>query len=198
MTHFISVHKDGNIMNIETYKKFIKELAENNVDRIFLNSDEEKACAVLVQLINLSNNKLCIFAGSLTNKKVGDSEEYIKAITGFIERGGSVEILLNDYNEITAMSSNIFKRLAYYAQEGKPIKIKKTKVKPYRTGDSDKNGIHFTVGDSKSYRVETNTKERTAGGNFNSSAVAEVYESFFKKIFNRSDSIDIDLSIFLK
>ena len=44
-----------------SYRKFVKLMAKTNADRMFLNSDEEHALEVLVQLIQLSKEKIQIF-----------------------------------------------------------------------------------------------------------------------------------------
>ena len=83
--------------NISEYKVFVHTLARNSEDRIFLNSDEDKAIVVLVQLIQNAQQELRIFAGNLCNL-IGDNSDYIIAISEFIERGGTVRILLNAYD----------------------------------------------------------------------------------------------------
>lgn len=178
--------------NTAEYKNFVHTLAKNDEDRIFLNSDKDKAIIVLVRLIQNSQNELRIFAGNLCNS-VGDNSDYIIAISEFIERGGTIKILLNNYDPDFARNSNLFKRLAYYIAQGKNIFVKKTDAKPYRTSDVEKKEIHFTVGDNKAYRIETDIEKRTAECNFNSPQVAKGIADFFDKLFKAHDSRDIDI-----
>lgn len=173
------------------YKAFVKALAEENANRVFLNSDHDKAMVVLVEIINKAEEELRIFAGNLCNG-IGDSSEYIIAISEFIERNGKVKILLNQYKEECVRASNLYKRLAYYASLKRDVSVKHTEAKPYLTGDSEKKPVHFTVGDKRSYRVETDIKKRTAECNFNSPEVAEKMADFFDKLFDK-DAREVDL-----
>lgn len=178
--------------SIIDYRIFVHSLAKNREDRIFLNSDEDKAIVVLVQLIQNAQQELRIFAGNLCNR-VGEDSDYIIAISEFVERGGSVKILLNNYDSSCAKNSNLFKRLAYYLAQGKNIIVKETTAKPYRTSDIDKKEIHFTVGDHLGYRIETDIERRTAECNFNSPQVAKLIADFFDGLFESKDSKHIDI-----
>lgn len=178
--------------NISEYKVFVHTLARNSEDRIFLNSDEDKAVVVLVQLIQNAQQELRIFAGNLCNQ-VGDNPDYIIAISEFVERDGKIKILLNKYDSSCAKNSNLFKRLAYYSAQGKNIFVKKTNTKPYRTSDTEKKEIHFTVSDHVAYRIETDIEKRTAECNFNSPQVAKGIADFFDGLFDAEESKDIDI-----
>lgn len=178
--------------NISEYKVFVHTLARNSEDRIFLNSDEDKAIVVLVQLIQNAQQELRIFAGNLCNL-IGDNSDYIIAISEFIERGGIVRILLNSYNSTYAKNSNLFKRLAYHIAQGRNVLVKETHAKPYRTSDIERKEIHFTVGDSVAYRIETDIEKRTAECNFNSPQVAKGIADFFDELFEADESKDIDI-----
>ena len=178
--------------NIAEYKVFVHTLARNFEDRIFLNSNEDKAVVVLEQLIQNAQQELRIFAGNLCNK-VGDDSEYIIAISEFVERGGVLKILLNKYDSTCAKNSNLFKRLAYYIAQGKNILIKTTNARPYKTSDIEKKEIHFTVGDHTSYRIETDIDKRAAECNFNSPQVARGIADFFDGLFDAEESECIDV-----
>ena len=76
---------------------------------------------------------------------------------------------------------------------GKPINVKKTSVRPYLNDDPDKKEVHFTIGDSKSYRIETDVEARTAECNFNNPPIAKATEDFFDELFNSENSTIIDI-----
>lgn len=174
------------------YKDFVSSLAKSKIDKLFLNSDKEHAIVVLVNLFQIANNTLRIFAGSLC-KEVANSTEYVEAISDFIERGGKVRILLNKYDENLAINSNLFKRLAYYISEGKDIQVKRCEIKPYLNNDPEKKEIHFTVADETAYRIETDIEKRTAECNYNNPVMAKSMASFFDNLFAQQDSVGIDL-----
>lgn len=174
------------------YRDFVSLLAKSGEDRVFLNSNEDHALDVLVQLFKISNKHIRIFAGCLC-KHVGNMPEYIIALSEFVERNGVLDILLNSYDENSAKTSNLYKRLAYYKAMGKPINVKKTSVRPYLNDDPDKKEVHFTIGDSKSYRIETDVEARTAECNFNNPPIAKATEDFFDELFNSENSTIIDI-----
>lgn len=177
---------------MDKYKQFIADLANHKIDRVFLNSDEEHALAVLVQLFQIAQKEVRIFAGNLCHH-VGNKQEYIVALSEFLERGGILHILLNNYDEAIAKTSNLYKRLAYYKAKKMPIVIKETKARPYLTNDQEKKEVHFTVGDYSAYRIETDIENRTAECNFNNPIIAKQTADFFDKIFNQPNSTEINL-----
>ena len=174
------------------YKKFVHRLAVTGDDRIFLNSDKDHALDVLVEIFQLSQKKIRIFAGCLC-EPVGDQPDYIMALSEFIERDGELVILLNAYDEKCAKVSNLYKRLAYYKSENKPIVVKQTTAKPYLENDPEKKEVHFTVGDESSYRLETDVEQRTAECCLKSPITAKKIADFFDDLFVQEESIEIDL-----
>lgn len=180
------------MQSIAEYRSFVNSLAKNDEDRVFFNSDEDRATVVLIELIRKTEKELRVFAGNLCNN-IGDNPEYIIALSEFIEKGGKIKILLNNYDNSCAKLSNLFKRLAYYVNEKKDISIKTTDLKPYRASDEERKPIHFTVGDFKSYRIETDTERRTAECNLNSPDVAHKIADFFDNLFDSEESKEINI-----
>ena len=158
-----------------------------------MNSDEDKAIEVMINLFHVSNEEVRIFAGNLCNN-VGNNPDYIIALSEFVERGGKLLILLNDFKDELAKSSNLFKRLAYYMSERDSIKVRTTTAKPYIVGDTEKNPVHFAIGDKKAYRIETDIEKRAATCNLNNPTVAEGLTNFFDTLFVRDDAQDVDLT----
>lgn len=178
---------------MNNYKDFVSILARDHVDKLFLNSDKEHALVVLVEIFKNAHNTLRIFAGSLC-KEVANSPEYVEALSDFIERGGTVRILLNNYDEKLAINSNLFKRLAYYTSEGRDILVRQNPAKPYLKNDPAKKEIHFTVADEVAYRIETDITLRTAECNFNNPAMAKGIVLFFDNLFLQDASVEINLT----
>lgn len=178
---------------MEDYKSFVKTLAQNKVDRVFLNSDTEHAIEVLPEIFRISQSVVRIFAGSLCNE-VGNAPEYIEALSDFIERDGEVRILLNKYDPELAKSSNLFKRLAYYHSENKNVSVKQTTTSFYRSNDPERKEVHFTLGDDHAYRIENDIEKRTATCNLNSPELTQSLIALYDNVFNREDTESINLS----
>lgn len=176
----------------KNYKEFVMALSVSGENKTFLNSDEDHALEVLVRIFQTAQKEVRIFAGCLCHH-VGNKQEYIIALSEFLERGGSLKILLNKYDKEIAKSSGLYKRLAYYKEKDFPIVVKETQAHPFFTSDPDKKEIHFTVADEKSYRIETDIEKRTAECNFNNPNLAKGITTFFDGLFLREDAKEIDL-----
>lgn len=173
------------------YQDFVHHLAVNRINQLFLNSDEDKMRSVFIELFNGSNSDVRIFAGNLCNNSV-ETTSYIEALSDFIERNGRLHILLNNFDPAAARGSNLFKRLAYYMSEGYPISIKQTSAKPYLSASNkDKQYVHFTTGDDRFCRLETDMENRTAICNMNDPEFAGKLIGLFDTIFEDSISTDI-------
>lgn len=171
------------MVSISDYSKFVGGLAKNKENRIFLNSDEEHGLIVYINLLKTAKNQIRIFAGRLC-EHIGNKPEFVEAISDFIERGGTVSILLNNYDEKTIVKSPLFMRLAYYISEKKSISIKKTEV----TARLGSNGqVHFAIADNTAYRLETDIVERTAQCNFNNATIAAKLIEVFDEVFNSNE-----------
>ena len=177
---------------LDEYREFIHMLSETSDDRIFLNKGPEHAKIVLVQIFKQSVDIVRIFAGNLT-RVVGDDPAYISALSDFVQKGGKVRILLNDYKEELAKESNLYMRLAYFKSVGKDIIVTQTTVRPYQESDPDQTAVHFTIGDDKAYRLETDIMNRAAQGSMNRHDVAAEMAEFFDNIFYGGQSTEIDL-----
>lgn len=178
---------------LEEYREFIHMLSETSDTRIFLNKGPEHAKVVLEEIFKQSKKTVRIFAGNLT-RVVGDDPDYISALSDFVQNeGSSLKILLNDYKEELAKESKLYMRLAYFKSEGKDITVKSTTAKPYRKSDPEQKEFHFTVGDEKAYRIETDIKERKAEGSMNRSETAVSLAKFFDELFKSDQSKDIDI-----
>lgn len=175
---------------MKTYIRYISQLAKNLINKDFANSDEEHAIEVLVRIFEQSKKNIRIFAQSLCSD-VPNNPRYIVALSDFIERDGTVEIIVNKYNENMVSQSNLFKRLSFYLSQGKYIKVYRTDAVPYLSNDPDKKEIHFTIGDELSYRIETDIEKRTAVCNFNNPNRAKILVDFFNRI--KKNAIEEDI-----
>lgn len=178
---------------MEEYKLFVDSLARSGDNRVFLNSDENHALVVFINIFKQAKMVVRIFAASLC-EHIGNEPEYVEAISEFIERGGIIRILLNKYDKNLVLQSNLFKRLSYYISEGYDVQIKTTVAHPFLSKDPQRKEVHFTVMDETGYRIETDIEKRTAECNFNNPILSKRIADFFDSIFNDKDSHKIDLN----
>lgn len=181
-------------MELREYRTLIHQLAEDKNVKVFYNQDAQHAEIVLTEIFEHSKDIIRIFAAQLyENPPISD--EYIRKLSDFIEKGGKVRILLNDYNEINVLKSELFKRLAFYILQKKDIQLKETGATVYYTNDPDKKELHFTIGDNSIYRIETDIKGRIAEGSFNNETVAKKFIDMFDKLFGEAEDINL-ISLF--
>lgn len=179
---------------MQNYSLFVKSLAKQQVNQVFLNSDEDKMISVFVEIFNSSSDIVRIFAGNLCNLST-ESSIYIEALSDFIERKGKLRVLLNDFDIIKTQQTNLYKRLAYYKAEGADIEIKATSVNPYVIAQNgERVNVHFSIGDNKSYRLENDTVNITAICNMHDPDTANEFVAVFDKIFDSERSIVVDLA----
>ena len=177
---------------IAKYRDFVKWLSDNNDGRIFLNSDPEHAVVVAAQIFKQSTDTVRIYAKNLC-RTIGNEPDYVSALSDFIERDGKVRILLNGYEEECAKVSDLYRRMAYYKSKGKDIVVKTTTAKPYFASDTEQNEIHFTIGDKKSYRIETDIDKRTAECSMNNPDTAQMSADFFDSMFADEATREVNL-----
>lgn len=174
---------------MNNYRSFVRSLANNCTNQIFLNSDNDKMLSVFIEMFENSQKEFRIYAGNLCND-VTNSKEYIEAISNFIEKKGQLFILLNNFNAEEIVNYNLYRRLAYYQSlNDYNIKIKYTHTKILYNS----NPAHFAVGDRHSYRIETDIKNRTAVCNMNDPEYCAKLIRLFDKVFVDAGSVDVDL-----
>lgn len=177
---------------MEEYLNYVKSLADNTVDKIFMNNDGENMVIVVSEMLAHAHDEFRIFAGCLLDD-YSNSDTYVQAVSDYIEKGGALRVLLNKYDESKIQYSPLFTRLAYYKSYGKDIVVKSTQDKPYIIIKSVKKFVHFAIGDRVSYRLETDPDKRTAICNMNAPIVASKYADFFDGIFEDDRSVEIEL-----
>ncbi len=174
---------------MENYKKHISYLAKNKISQIFSNSGEEHALEVFSQIFSESKEVICIFAESLCSH-VPQNPQYIQLLSEFVEKGGKLEIILNNFNIEKTLESSVIKRLAYFISEGNEnIELYQTDVTAY----AGKQEMHFTVADNHIYRMEIDIEKRVANCNFNDEDVAGKLMDLFNKIKEDASTKPIDL-----
>ncbi len=179
-------------MTQQQYKEFVHIQALTKSGLNFLNSDEEKMKTVYMEMLNNANSEFRIFAGTLACD-VTNSTDFVETLSDYIERGGFLHILLNDYDENVVLQSQLFKRLAYYQTQKKDVVVKRSIDHPYIKTQEGQKYVHFALGDKMSYRVETDIEKRTAICNMNNPDLTSKYVSFFDELFVKPENTEINL-----
>ena len=179
-------------MTIQKYKEFVHYQASHQTGLNFLNSDEDKMKTVYIEMLNNAQTEFRIFAGTLACD-VTNSSEFVETLSDYIERGGFLHILLNDYDEEKVLQSQLFKRLAYYQFHKKEIIVRQSTDHPYINTQEGIRYVHFALGDKSSYRVETDINNRTAICNMSNPELTIKYATFFDDLFCKAKNSEINL-----
>lgn len=187
---------------LQEYREYVHYLAENQIDEVFYNSDEDHALIVLTELFEHAKERVRIFAGSLAGS-IGDEAKYVSSLTRFIGRGGRVQILLNDFDAERAKGSTLYFYL-YNMQKSQKhkgrIEVKQTPRKITMAGSKDGGDVpvHFTLGDDRAYRLEVDIEKRESRCNFNSAdGLVGKMAKAFDNMFADEASTDIELATLL-
>jgi hypothetical protein len=172
--------------NMGDYFEFVDNLAKKREDKLFLNSGPIHAAIVMSRIFEYSCSKVSIFSGGFTGEVSNDST-YLKSLESFLERDGTqLSVIVEDYE------SNKHSRVYNYFKEyNSKVELYQTscKVRIKKNGPDNApvfQDIHFTVGDDKMIRLETNPANFSAQVNFNT-AKAKDYLSLFEDIRTTAD-----------
>lgn len=171
---------------LRDYESYIKNLAKEDKDEVFFNSSDSHALIVLKQIVQSVNTELKIYCGNLCTN-VSNDKGYLDALKDFLnKKGAKLKVLFADFSE------------EFY---GKPIynlfinhreKIELRSVLPNHIITKDGMPVHFTIGDLKMYRLETDIKNKKAIGNFNDVGSTGVLCKIFNRYFkDYSEEINI-------
>lgn len=175
---------------LEEYINLIHSYAEERRNIEFLNSGENHALNVFVEIFSHAEHHIRIYAHSLCSDMPND-EKYIETLSDFIEKAESeLEIILQEINLEKIINSQLFRRLHYHIKKGANIHIYRTDVIVHNTDNSE---AHFTVGDDCMYRVEKDVKTRSAYCNMNDEKFAAYLIKLFEDIKKNEETESVDL-----
>jgi len=172
---------------MKNYKKHIENLARNEESLVFKNSSARHASMVLSSIFGHSTEYLRIFAGTLNGEV--QNEEYITQMHLYLKGNGKLKILLDNYTQINTELLELFKKYNYL----NPDLVELKQTTQYIIDKETNERLHFTVGDSKMYRIENDITTRTATCSFNYPTLSVNLEKIFDKMFSNSDAKEISL-----
>lgn len=177
------------------YNEYIRELADELKNVVFYNSGPEHAALVMGTIFSKSNEIVKLYAGSFSGD-VSAKEYYTKALEGFLNRGGKLQILLQKEKLEKKIKEKgeptVFDLLKYYSIIN-PGSIS-IKIHPFQIiKENGGREIHFTVGDNRMYRLEDDVDNFTAVGNFNDPNESKELAAIFDKIFSDPQSKELNL-----
>ena len=165
-------------MLTEGYKESIKYLAENRIDEIVYNADDEHAVVVLSELIKNADEYVHIVCKNM-DPKVTEKPDYLNAVKLFLDKESSKElkVLMTDNYKDSFKERKIFKLLEKYPEK---VFIKHL---GHEIKTSDDTPINWTVSDDRAFRLEKDIENYIAFGNFNAPNFAKKFNGHFEVFF---------------
>lgn len=181
----------------EDFEKIVNDLIANQSKEELLTTDDEKSLIIFTKMFENGKKNLRLFARSLCDNNISNNPRFIIALSDYIDRGGSVRLLLSHYDVEEARKHALFSRLAYYQHEGKDVIMKCTNIVIVDSDDPARNQVKVCVVDNCSYRIDPDFKSQQAKSCFNDETFAtsliEIYDSIFQ---DQEDSVEISLETF--
>jgi hypothetical protein len=169
---------------MQDYFNFVNQLAEKKEDKLFFNSGPIHASFVMSRIFQHAEKEIKIYSGGFSGV-ISNDPLYLQTLRNFLDKKDTtLKILINDYEN--NKEAQIYKLLKKYSHK---VTIRQTEKKVTDT-DTDQ-PIHFTIGDEKMLRIETNTKDFTAQVNFNTNT--EYVNGIFEKIYENKDNKNITI-----
>lgn len=184
------------------YKELVLSLSEKKSDSVAISSGKDKLMLPIIEIVKNSKNKLRIYIGDIC-KDMLDDPELVVAITEFVENGGEVNVLVNNFSMDEARENNICKRLSFFSIQNKPIVVKSTASTLSRSYIGEKSGKtssvdvrSIVIGDNCSYCIETLSTQKKDTlrfeYSFNNGERTKTLYPTFDELFEEGNVIDID------
>ncbi len=168
---------------MQGYSDYVEKLACFGSDELIFNSGPVHAAIVMSRIFKYSMKEVKIFCGGF-NGAVSNDYEYLYFLEEFLKRKGTRLSILAEADLSNNNTSKVYELLKKYSDK---VTMYKTPHKVRYSIDNDKiANIHFTVGDNKMLRLETNTDEYIAQVNFGNEDSAGFYKSIFQQIWDKS------------
>jgi hypothetical protein len=166
-------------MEHSDYFDYVEALAKAQKDEVFYNSGPIHASIVMSRIFKYAKEELLIFSGGFSGA-VSNDTSYLKSLDDFLQKENTkATVLVEDYESYkNSQVYSIFKK--YKSSLGK-VDIYQTNFK--LIDQTTKNQVHFTLGDRRMLRLETNKDDYTARVNFNSPE-SEMFLGLFNKMKN--------------
>ncbi len=168
------------------YFDFVENLAKNKEDKMFFNSGPIHASIVMSRIFEYAKDEIKIFCGGFSGA-VSNDPLYLNSLERFLKRENTkLKILVENYDD--HKNSKIYSVLKKYPKV--QILVTSERVK----NNVSNKPIHFTIGDNKMLRLETNPDDFTAQVNFNASN-SEILVNLFNKMYTNNTNIEINLAL---
>lgn len=164
---------------LELYKKDLKLASESNEDRLIFNDMPAKANIFMNILLNHAKKSVKIYSHNLNNE-VTSLDGFTQSFEEVLKNENiEVKILLNEDSN----NSSIQDLLKKYSEKSYNNKIRRLTNKDCikKVFEDD---VHFTIIDEEAYRIEHDTVNFQAIGNFNNKEMCKGLINLYNNLFS--------------
>lgn len=147
----------------------------------------------IVSLVDNSSSHICIHAGNLYSNEMND-EAVITSIRKFLNKGGSLSLLIYNYDETRIKSSPLFQMLAYMQSVSKRVVIKRTEDRSTLKVSGERMIFNLFLFDSKSERLELQDAFTNGRLWLNQPHTVSNYQEFYNKNFDSENATEVSLT----
>jgi len=171
---------------MNNYKKAVEELAKNSENLEFDNKGNEHASVVLENMLKYAKKSFKIYTGNF-NGDVANNDAFLKYFNKFIENKNEVKVIIESLPDDEVNYSKALKRIIDL--NNNPAYNVKYKLateafkKELENIFQNKKPCHFSISDSKAYRVEIEPNTYKAIVNFNDPQITQKLELIFDNFF---------------
>jgi hypothetical protein len=173
--------------NLDEYSLAIAKLASSKSNFQFTNSGENHARIVMSNIFKTSEYNIKMFAGNL--KGDVSKGDYLTALESFLQKKGTkLTVLLEGNPDQNSAAFSLIRKYQNINKERISISL----VSPEKLEATKVNGQnnHFTIGDDRMFRFETDTQQYTAVCNFNDLEKCQRLNDIFNVLLESSTAIN--------
>ncbi|MEQ9264154.1 MAG: hypothetical protein RLN81_02970 [Balneolaceae bacterium] len=169
---------------LANYLEIYKKLSERESSEIFSHKGNMQSAHIMGLIFRSSVSHVRMYVGDF-NGDVSNNQFYIEELKDFIDRGGTLDVLIEEDNLI---KSDAFTFIQAYSGFRETVSIKQADINKRITFGEEEKPIHFTVGDLDKFRLELDIENYSGIASFNN-------QEFAHKLANAFDSLFIDESL---
>lgn len=173
--------------DITEYEQLVSQLAAQQSSELISNSSVDHAAVLVRYMFKCASKAIRIFNGCL-NKSVYGKDDVISAARNFVEKGGRLEVVIQDGLTPDEISSHGF--LQALNQTCSNNTECQGSFELYAGNDQVREiPSHFLIMDGSGYRLESNKDQPVAFASFNDQQIAKSLNTLFERILEKSEKI---------
>ena len=164
-------------MNLNEYKRYVRELARKRDGQTFYNASMDHASVVIENLFAIADSRIDVLTGSF-NPRVYGREAVVEEAKLFLasSRDNHLRVILERGSELDNKYHPLLRACAHFPN---------LKVCTAPEDIQEQYGFHFVLVDDDSYRFERDKNTPSAIASFGDAESAKILDTAYEKIWRR-------------